>query len=187
MPRFIALALTLTISAAVSFAPTHAEAMLSSAEVNTLNEKAQKGDIQAQAELAKRYFKGDGVKQNYKKAARWYLQLAEKDVADAQLTLGLMYIRGNGVQQDDTKAIHWLTMAAEQRVPTAQYLLGLAYAEGHGVDKDLTKAFMWYEIAAALGYKDAVDARTNLEKRLPDDIVEHAEQMANEWWMRFHH
>ncbi len=186
MPRYIVLTLLL-LSVPVSLSSAWAETLLSTTELDALVESADKGDIQAQAELAKRYFKGDGVIQDYKKAAQWYQQLAEKDVADAQLTLGLMYIRGNGVTQDNTKAVHWLMMAAEQRDPTAQYLLGVAYAEGHGVEKNLTTAFMWYEIAAALGYKDAVEARTELEKKLPRNEVLNAEEMANEWWMRFHH
>ena len=43
------------------------------------------------------YDKGDGVLQNYVKAAEWFQKAAEQGHAKAQLSLGRMYITGRGV------------------------------------------------------------------------------------------
>lgn len=187
MPRLFALALALGISLSAPFSTSWANTPLSEGEIKALQDQAENDNMKAQVDLAKRFFNGDGVKQDYRQAARWYQKLAEKEVVEAQFTLGLMYIRGDGVNQDNEKAVHWLTLAAEQRLPDAQYLLGVAHAEGHGVKKDLTKAYMWYEIAASLEHKNASEAQTLLAKKLSADQISQAEQLANEWWMRFHH
>lgn len=163
-----------------------AEKPLTPAQIKELDKKATNGDLRAQTELAERYYKGDGLKQDPAQAARWYKTLADKGVANAQLTLGLMYIQGTGVEKNDKEAITWLTRAAEQKIIAAQYLLGVAHAEGHGVKQDLIKAFMWYEIAASMDYQNAITARQELAKKLSPKEIAQAEQMATEWWLRFH-
>jgi hypothetical protein len=186
MVRLFSLLITLLLSTGALTTLHAAEAKLPPAQVKTLNQKAGNGDLQAQAELAERYYKGDGVKQNYTQAAHWYKKLAETGVANAQLTLALMYIKGNGVEKNDEQAVHWLTQAAEQRMPMAQYLLGVAHAEGHGVKQDLIKAYMWYEIAAVMDDQNATAARAELAKKLQPKDIALAEQMAADWWLRFH-
>lgn len=186
MVRLFSLLITFLLSTGALTTLHAAEAMLSPAQVKILSQKAESGDLQSQATLAERYYKGDGVKQNYVQAAHWYKKLAETGVANAQLTLGLMYVKGDGVEKNDEQALHWLTQAAEQRMPMAQYLLGVANEEGHGVKQDLVKAYMWYEIAAAMDNKNAIAAREELAKRLQPKDIALAEQMATDWWMRFH-
>lgn len=165
---------------------TPAHAALTAAQVQALNQKAVNGDLQAQTELAERYYKGDEVKQDYAQAAHWYKKLAESGILKAQLTLGLMYIKGDGVEKNDAEAVRLLTLAAEQRLPMAQYLLGVANQEGHGVKQDPVKAYMWFEIAAAMDFQNAVAARKELAKKLPPKDIAAAEQMATEWWLKFH-
>lgn len=159
---------------------------LSFTQIKMLSQNAEKGDLEAQKELAERYYKGDGLKQDHKQAVHWYKKLAETGIANAQLTLGLMYIKGSGIKKDDAQAVHWLTMAAEQRMSMAQYLLGVANEEGHGVKQDLIKAYMWYEIAAAVDEKNAIEAREELNKTLSPKEITLAVQMATDWWMQFH-
>ena len=86
MPRFIVLALALGVASSFSLSSAWAESMLSAGEIKTLHDKAENDDLKAQSELAKRYFKGDGVEQDHNQAAHWYKKLAEKEVMDAQLT-----------------------------------------------------------------------------------------------------
>ena len=51
------------------------------------------------------YGKGQGVKQNYKEAVKWYQVAAEQGLAQAQHNLGVMYSKGEGVPRDDKEAI----------------------------------------------------------------------------------
>ena len=152
-----------------------------------LEKQAADGSLEAQMDLAQRYYKGAGVEQDFTKAANWFKRLAEQDFAQAQLTLGLMYIRGEGVERDDAKAVEWLKEAASQRLVQAQYLLGIAYEEGHGVEVDLPTAYMWYEIAAALNYANAEAAQKRIADKLSDKEINQAEQDASQWWLQHHH
>jgi len=46
------------------------------------------------------YDNGQGVRQDYKEAVKWYKKAAEQGYARAQFNLGLMYSQGQGVRQD---------------------------------------------------------------------------------------
>lgn len=168
-------------------APAVLAESLTAQQLDALTRQADEGDIGAQSELANRYHLGDGISRDAAQAAFWYGKLADKGVAEAQLTLGLLYIRGDGIERDNSRALHWLNLAAEQRLAPAQYLLGVAHAEGHGVAPDRVKAYMWYEIAAAMDHTNAVEARTALASQMSPQEIATAEQMATDWWMRFHH
>ena len=186
MPSIISRLTSVLMLATLMLVNTASAQPLSTAELQQIIEKASNDDIQAQADLANRYHVGEGVTRDISKAAVWYKKLADSGVAEAQLTLGIIYIKGDGIKQDNKQALHWLNQAAEQLSETAQYLIGVAHAEGHGTKIDKVKAYMWYEISAAMEYKDAVEARTELAKHLSEQEITHAEKMATDWWMQFH-
>lgn len=58
------------------------------------------------------YLNGDGVRKNYKTAAKYYNLAASQNFSDAQRELGLLYKEGNGVPKDEQKAYMWLNLAA---------------------------------------------------------------------------
>ena len=70
------------------------------------------GDATAQAHLARMYFRGSGVAQDYLEARKWYQKSAEQGRADSQFNLGGMYEQGLGVDRDYVQAYAWLAMAA---------------------------------------------------------------------------
>ena len=187
MPSIISRLISALMLASLMLINTATAQPLSNAEIQKITEKANNGDMQAQADLANRYHVGEGVERDISKAAFWYKKLADDGVAEAQLTLALMYIKGDGIEQDNTEALYWLQQAAEQRMVTAQYLLGVAHAEGHGTAIDKEKAYMWYEISAAMDYKDGIKARDELGKQLSKQEIQHAEKLATDWWLKFHH
>ena len=61
---------------------------------------AEKGNSTAQFNLGLMYDKGDGVRQNFPKAVRWYRLAAKQGNVSAQFNLGLMYYKGEGVARD---------------------------------------------------------------------------------------
>ena len=73
---------------------------------------AEKGDRKAQYWLAKHYAKGEGVKQDYFKAAEYLHQAADGGYAWAQNDLGAAYANGLGVKQDYAEAATWYRKAA---------------------------------------------------------------------------
>jgi len=61
---------------------------------------AEQGVAEAQFNLGLMYYNGQGVRQDYAEAVRWYRQAAEQGNAEAQNNLGAMYAIGQGVRQD---------------------------------------------------------------------------------------
>jgi uncharacterized protein len=75
---------------------------------------AQQGDAKAQVFVGYLYETGQGVNQDYIKAAEWYRRAAEKGNATAQMQLGNMYLYGRGLPQNFKFAYMWLDLAARQ-------------------------------------------------------------------------
>ena len=113
---------------------------------------AEQGDAVAQFNLGSMYRKGQGVRQDYQEAIRWFRLAAEQGDAVAQFNLGVMYYGGEGVPQDYEEALRWFRLAAEQGDAVAQFKLGVMYREGQGVPQDYEEALRWYKLAAEQGY-----------------------------------
>jgi putative methionine-R-sulfoxide reductase with GAF domain len=80
-------------------------------DLDGLRYLADNGDPAAQFAMGARYATGDGVKQDYAEAVRWFSKAAERGHVVAQATLGAYYWAGRGVPQDLTKAYFWSILA----------------------------------------------------------------------------
>lgn len=121
------------------------------AKLNETRERAHKGDLNAQFELARMYHDGVGVDQDYSTAADWFERAAKQDDPRAEFNLGLIYMNGQGRDRDDSKAIGLLTSAAKQGFAPAQSTLGIMYKNGRGVEHDEAVAANWLRKAAEQG------------------------------------
>jgi len=110
-------------------------ATLNYEELTLLREQAEEGNATAQTNLGEIYRFGNGVRQNYEQAVRWYRKAAEQNEPLAQIYLGYMYHLGNGVPQNSFQAEYWIRSAAEQNEPWAQNNLGAMYHYGSGVQQ----------------------------------------------------
>jgi TPR repeat protein len=101
---------------------------------------AQKGDAEAQFELGRAYYEGEGVAQDYKQAVKWWKKAAEQGLALAQNSLGQAYHDGLGVKQSDIQAIEWWKKAAKQGLPEAGlHLFANKFDQGFGPQKQAIK------------------------------------------------
>lgn len=149
-----------------------------------LQKLADSGDLNAQICLAKAYWNGQGVEQDYTRAFYYYMKAAEQGDSEAQEIVGDCYNYGMGTISDNEKAIYWYKKAAEQNNPGAIFALAV---EAHGeyrryeelkyeglfltredeennarlVREKYYLAMDLYEYAASLGY---IDAQKELEK-----------------------
>ena len=80
----------------------------------------------AQNNLGANYYHGHGVKQDYKKAVKWFRLAAEQGFFLAQNNLGLMYATGQGITQDMVQAHKWFNLAAINGHPQAARNRGTA-------------------------------------------------------------
>lgn len=142
---------------------------------------AERGDANAQFDLALRYADGDGVEQDQSKAVHWYQKAAEQGHAKAQFNLAVRYENGNGIERDQTKAVRWYLKAAQQGHSGAQFNLALCYRDGDGVQEDQWKASHWFHMAAEQG--DAV-AQFNLAVRYEEGRGIHQNQSEAIRWYR---
>ncbi len=101
--------------------------------------------------LGIRYAFGNGVPQDYGKAAEFFQKAASQGLPDAQYNLGALYERGLGVPKDPARAVAWYRFAAKQSHAAAELSLGLAYANGDGVAQDYGEAARWFRAAAGQG------------------------------------
>ena len=74
------------------------------------------------------YLRGQGVKQDYLEALRWFRKSAEQGLPDAQFCLGSMYFQGLGAKEDRAEALRWYHKSAEQGHAKANELLAILEA-----------------------------------------------------------
>ena len=142
-----------------------------SVEHAALEEKAQKGDANAQNSLGIRYYTGKYVKQDFSKAITWWAAAAKQKHIEATANMGLCYQFGNGIKQDSIMAVKLyktsikmgntkLVKEREEYVAKKfnmfdSNLLADIYSKGIGVTKDTQKALKYYLLSAKNGNVDA--------------------------------
>lgn len=129
-------------------------------------EDARPGDADYQQGL--KFYNGDGVTQNFGKAAQFFLKAGEAGHIGAQYNLGIMNYTGQTGGQDFTNAAKWFERAANNGHTQAQYNLGFLYYEGKGVEQNLKTAFDWINRAAEQGYSKAIKARDAFKQAMPE-------------------
>ena len=99
---------SLVLSLTISFSQAQ------TVHIDSLRQKAEQGDADAQFILGASYYHGKGVPQDYVEAAKWWRKAAEQDQAYAQEYLGFAYSYGLGVPHDDVLAHMWYNLAASK-------------------------------------------------------------------------
>lgn len=144
--RFLVVIATVTFAFA-GVSPANA------ADIAALQERAQRGDVDAQIDLAEAYMDSDSG--NAAEAANLYRRAAEMGAAQAQTKLGILYLEGRGVKKDAAEAIKWFRRAAAQDNTEAQCYIGEVYFYGIGVTQDRAEAVDWFRKAADKGDAEA--------------------------------
>lgn len=116
---------------------------------------ADKGNAEAQRNLAFAIFHGRGVPRDDAEGIRRLRLAADGADAPAQRQLGYHFATGHGVPADEKEAVRWFRLAADQNDVFAQYNLAFALASGRGVPTDPSEAVHWYQLAAEQGMPEA--------------------------------
>ena len=134
----------------------------------------QKGDLDAQFNLAKMYREGKGVSKDYRAAVKWFNLSAERGNALAQYHLGVAYSFGLGVVPDYEIALKWYLKSAELGNAFAQHHLSLLYYFGNGVPEDKKYAYMWAYLASLSGFEMAEQLRQVLTEQMTASQIDEA-------------
>lgn len=120
--------------------------------VQVLQAKAERGDAQAQADLANIYYNGDdGVVRDVARAKELWRRAAEQGSVNAQLNYATLAIAEAGTNGVPPQAVEWLKKAAAAGDEAAQRNLGILYLTGVGGERDSRRAAIWLHRAAAQG------------------------------------
>lgn len=136
--------------------------------VLALSEPAEKGDTDAQAELAHSFMQLGLIRNigspepDFRNALRWAKRAAEGGSAKAMWLLGLAYEKGRGTAKNSAAAFRWYQRGAEKGYAPAQTNLGCMYGRGEGVKKDTEKANEWIRRGAEGGDKAAIEILKDL-------------------------
>lgn len=141
---------------------------------------AEKGNPSAQNFLGAKYYNGEGVEKDLKKAAKWFRKAAEQGNVNSQFNLGLMHARGYGVLEDLESTRKWFQKAAIQGHGQAQNLLGAIYAFGQGVPVSKELGYAWWNIAAANGVGAAKEQKIKLVKLMTPEQKIKAQELSKE-------
>lgn len=125
---------------------------LLSSEIVDLLSLAKTGKSSSQTQLAYRYYDGNGIKKDFKKAVYWFIKAAEQGDDAAQVRLGTCYVEGIGVERNYEQGLYWIKKAVDHDNAHAKYALGFCYSTGWGVEKDSVLAVKWYKKAAEQGF-----------------------------------
>ncbi|MAF67257.1 MAG: hypothetical protein CMJ84_16570 [Planctomycetes bacterium] len=93
--------------------------LLGCAASDTIEKRAARGDLEAQATLGSMYASGEGAPEDDEEAVRWFRMAADQGLARAQFHLACMYCGGTGVPKDGDEVRRWMRLAAEQGLAEA--------------------------------------------------------------------
>lgn len=154
--------------------------------------KAEKGDAEAEFNLALNYDLGIGVEKDDSESVKWIRKAAEHNHARAQFALGYRYETGRGVRrdfgegvwinEDFVEAATWYRKAAAQNNADGQNALGELHEQGRGVTQNSAEAVRWYRKAAAQNHAAAqknIGLAHHLGRGVPQDMV-----VAVEWYRK---
>ena len=128
-----------------------------------MREKAVDGLDSAQLELGVKYFNGEDIDTNYKKAFQWFNIAAQssdsKFKGRALNNIGSCYESGKGTRKDGDKAVEHYRKSAEEGCAMGQYNLAICYLNGTcGISKNEDIAFKYMKEASDQGYLGAIYA-----------------------------
>ncbi|WDF73522.1 SPOR domain-containing protein [Novosphingobium sp. KACC 22771] len=126
---------------------------------------ADKGDPDAQFNMAQAYKLGRGVPQDLTRAEMLYAKAAAQGHLQAGDNYGLLLFQ----RGQHAAALPYIRAASDRGDPRSQYLLGLAYFNADGVNKDWVRAYALENLAAqptsgAPGLPQAKAALSEMDK-----------------------
>ena len=119
-----------------NLAPFSRQDAIATAEFDTLQKAASKGDILAQRQLGDACARGEGIAANLPEAVKWYRRAAEQGDYESQTRLVDVLSASHESSQDKVEALQWLTIA-KALAPTLD-VVRLEIESQHGLADRMT-------------------------------------------------
>ena len=147
-------------------------------DIDALKQRAKKGELKAQLELAHRYEIGASLKVDFSAVLRWLDAATRQGSASASHHLGGMLMAGRGLKMNPEKAAHYWSLAAWLGHRGAQVDYAVACAKGYGMEKNLPEAYYWMLIARKVTVSEEQQKKLRALQGIisgdlkPDEILE---------------
>ncbi|RYP76585.1 hypothetical protein DL771_001654 [Monosporascus sp. 5C6A] len=143
--------------------------------------------------IGRMWLRGEGVKQDFKNAQRWFERGIKHGDAQSQWGMGIMNLRGLGVTKNVVAAAQYFKAAADQDFNAAHVALGALHLD-QGTPEDVKVANHYFEAAARWGNFEAQyylaemthhgvgrDKTCNLAMAYYKNVAERAEPLVSSW------
>lgn len=149
-----------------------------------LQDKAERGDADAQYSLGIKYFSGDGVPQNFDTAEKWFRKARGNGKLGASSYLARLYVGGNSA--DQKVAFKLFEEAANAGDTGSQFQLGHMYWHGKGAPQSDVEAYFWMYLSSIAQKNRQVsqqkqDIRNVVRAKLSPEEVQSIQKRAAEW------
>lgn len=143
---------------------------------------ADQGSSRSQSRLGAMYhFGGNGLPQDYVKAASLYQQAVDSDDLLALNNLGDLYENGHGVPQDYARALELYRRAAREGYAISLISLADLYEKGLGVQQDPVLAYTYCKLSLQAGRKEVAQRCDSLSESIRQEQVKAADAYALAW------
>lgn len=123
---------------------------------------AQLGHIQAMRLLGNKYFYGEGVQADHKKALEWWKKAADAGSIVAMYDVGVAYKLGHGVEEDQKKSREYFQKAVDRATEQGSLDVDSTVAIAMIIDEQLVQckepedSFSMFKAAAVAGHTEAM-------------------------------
>ena len=124
---------------------------------------ADKGDPDAEFNLAQAYKMGRGVPMDLGRAEDLYGKAAAKGHTQAADSYGLLLFQ----RGERNRALPYIEASASRGDARAQYIMGIAHFNGDMVKKDWVRAYALVSLAQQEGLPQAANALTQMDQHIP--------------------
>ena len=125
---------------------------------------AERGNVDAEVNLAKMLLEGCGCKQNVTQALKLLTKASATGSIQANLALGDLYFDGEIFPKDVAMAIQYYRRAGELGAYQAYEIIADIYYTGVGIDANIAKSVEFYDLASASGSMTAKEKSTEIKK-----------------------
>ncbi len=116
-------------------------------DMDALRDRADKGEIDAQMEIARRHETGAGLPMDSFRTVTWYVRAIRQGSPEAAHRLGGMFALGRGVKKNSETAGRFWSLSARLGYPAAQIDWGVMCAKGEGTPRNPAQAYYWFVVA----------------------------------------
>ena len=147
MTMMTVLAVAQTAQELLSEANAKYEAGEMEAALELYTQAANKGLAEAQFQVGKMYYLGEGGSKDYSSASMWFKRAARQRHAKAEYGLATCYMNGDGLPVNYDQALMYMKASALRGYVPAQRKLSELYQKGVLVEADSVEAKRWRDMS----------------------------------------